>query len=181
MVPAGERSIFGHHSRMKRLHRTALPTLVAALYAATLAPVPASAAALAGVAPAASAAKRATNIPVLVPTGLPNDIVGGGVIWAALANASASGYEIAISQRKGCTSPGCRFGFIRGGRHTSGAIDGRPVRFAGTNAYFTPSVCSNTCTPATLTWTNHGGRYVLGLRGASLSALESTARTVQRF
>jgi hypothetical protein len=166
---------------MKRLHRTALPTLVAALYAATLAPLPASAAALAGVEPSASAAKRATQIPVLVPTGLPNDVVGGGVIWAALANATPSGYEIAISQRKGCTSPGCRFGFIRGSRPSSAAIDGRPVRFAGTNTYFTPSVCANTCTAATLTWTTRGGRYVLGLRGAGLSALESTARTIKRF
>ncbi len=166
---------------MKRLPPAALPTLVAALFAATLAPLTASAAALAGVATAASAAKRATAIPVLVPTGLPNDIVGGGVIWAALANATASGYEIAISQRKGCTSPGCRFGFIRGSRRSSAAIDGRPVRFAGTTAYFTPSVCANICTAATLTWTNAGGRYVLGLRGAGLNALESTARTVKRF
>jgi hypothetical protein len=166
---------------MKRFRVAALPTFVAALYAATLAPLPASAAALAGVAASASAAKRATNIPVLVPTALPNDIVGGGVIWAALANATASGYEIAISQRKGCTNAGCRFGFIRGGRRSSEAIDGRPVRFQGTNAYFTPSVCANSCTAATLTWTTRGGRYVLGLRGAPLSALESTARTVERF
>jgi hypothetical protein len=166
---------------MKRLHSVALPTFVAALVAATFAPPPASAAALAGVAISASAAKRATTIPVLVPTGLPNDIVGGGVIWAALANATASGYEIAISQRKGCTAPGCRFGFIRGSRPSSAAIDGRLVRFAGTNAYFTPSVCANNCTAATLTWTNAGGRYVLGLRGAGLNALESTARTVRRF
>jgi hypothetical protein len=166
---------------MKRLHSVALPTFVAALVAATLAPPPASAAALAGVAASASAAKRATNIPVLVPTGLPNDIVGGGVIWAALVNATASGYEIAISQRKGCTSAGCRFGFILGSRQSNAAIGGRPVRFAGTNAYFAPSVCANTCTAATLTWTTRGGRYVLGLRGAGLNALESTARTVRRF
>jgi hypothetical protein len=166
---------------MKRLHSAALPTFVAALFAATLVPPPASAAALAGVATSASAAKRATKIPVLVPTGLPNDIVGGGVIWAALVHATASGYEIAISQRKGCTSPGCRFGFVRGSRQSSAAIEGRPVRFAGTNAYFAPSVCANNCTAATLTWTTGGGRYVLGLRGAPLSALESTARTIKRF
>jgi hypothetical protein len=166
---------------MKRLHPATLPWLVAALYAASLAPLPASAAAIAGVATSASAAKRAAKIPVLVPTGLPNDIVGGGVVWAALARASASGYEIAISQRKGCTSPGCRFGFMSGTRTSSTAVDGRPVRFAGISAYFTPSVCDSACTSATLTWTTPSGRYVLGIRGAGLNALESTARTVRRF
>ncbi len=65
---------------MNRLHSATLPWLVAVLYAASLAPLPASAAAIAGVATSASAAKRAAKIPVLVPTGLPNDIVGGGVI-----------------------------------------------------------------------------------------------------
>jgi hypothetical protein len=166
---------------MKRLHLTALTTLVAALYAATLAPLPASAAAIAGIATSASAAKRTANIPVLAPTALPNDIVGGGVIWAALANATASGYEIGISQRKGCTTPGCRFGFMSGSRQSRAATGGRPVRFAGISAFFTPSVCANTCDAATLTWTTAGTRYVLGLRGAPLSALESTARTVKRF
>jgi hypothetical protein len=166
---------------MMRLHLAALTTFVAALSVAILAPLPAPAAALAGAATSASAAKRVTNIPVLVPTGLPNDIVGGGVIWAALANATAAGYEITISQRKGCTSPRCSFGFIRGSRRSNAAIDGRPVRFANTNAHFTPSVCANTCSAATLTWTTRGGRYILGLRGAPLSALESTATTVKRF
>jgi hypothetical protein len=166
---------------MKRLHPAALASLAAALYAASLAPLPASAAAIAGIATSASAAKRAAKIPVLAPTGLPNDVVGGGVIWAALARASASGYEIAISQRKGCTSPGCRFGFMSGSRTSSAAVDGRPVRFAGISAYFAPSVCDSVCTAATLTWTTPGGRYVLGLRGAGLNALESTARTVKRF
>jgi hypothetical protein len=158
-----------------------LPTFVAALYAVTLTPLPASAAAIAGIATSASAAKRTASIPVLAPTALPNDIIGGGVIWAALANATASGYEIAISQRKGCTAAGCRFGFIRGSRPSTTATGGRPVRFAGISGYFTPTICTNACTAATLTWTTGGGRYVLGLRGAPLSALESTARTVKRF
>jgi hypothetical protein len=166
---------------MKRLHTAALSTLVAALSAATIAPLPTSAAAIAGIATSASAAKRTAHIPVLAPTALPNDIIGGGVIWAALANATASSYKIGISQRKGCTTSGCRFGFMSGSRQSRAATGGRPVQFAGISASFTPSVCATTCDAATLTWTSAGARYVLGLRGAALSALESTARTVKRF
>jgi hypothetical protein len=142
----------------------------------------ATAAGIAGVPGTATAIRRTTAIPVLLPRALPDSVVGGGGLLLTVVTANATSYEAAITTGHGCTRPACRLGFVRGERATAGRVPGDLVRLGnGRTGYFERATCTSGCTMSTLAWQNGTYRYELGLRGASLTELRSSAASIERY
>lgn len=171
--------MFEQNVRPRSAARAACAALAVALSVTT---VPASAAAIAGIANAATAVRRSASVPVYLPTTIPDSVLGGGVIRASVLPSGRSAYGVAFFQGKSCARPACRFGFMRGMPAPAQPPPGRPVALPrGGTAYFVPGTCGAGCGPSTLTWTRAGARYVLGLRGADANALRFMASSLRRF
>jgi hypothetical protein len=145
-------------------------------------PVGAAAAGIANVAGAAAAIRRTTTIPVFLPRALPDSIVGGAGLRLTVVTSNASSYEAAIATRRGCVRPACRLGFVRGARAGTTRVSGDLVRLGnGRTASYEAATCAAGCTMSTLAWRDGNDRYELGLRGASLVELRSSAASFARY
>ncbi len=157
-------------------------TVVLALLVVCSMPSAAAAAGIANVPGTETAIRRATTIPVLLPRALPDSIVGGGGLRLTVLSANATSYEAAITTGSGCTRPACRLGFVRGARGAGGRVTGESVRLGnGRRGFFERATCPSGCTMSTLAWQDGAYRYELGLRGASLVELRSSAASIERY
>lgn len=118
-----------------------------------------------------------TNVPVVLPTYVPND--GQSPVYAVLESATPSQYSVILGYSEDCQGgTACRLGTVTAESATSTPLAGEKVGLVnGVTGYFTEATCGANCSDATLSWEQNGNRYTVGIKAGEVETLVKMANS----
>lgn len=125
------------------------------------------------------ALKAQTQVPVFLVGDIPN-VEQSEPLYAILASATASGYQILLAFTENCNGGNaCRLGSISGQAEAeTPSLEGQPVALRdGITGYFVEATCGANCSDATLTWEQEGYRYTIGIKAGNEADLVAMANS----
>lgn len=122
-------------------------------------------------APVVGELKKRTRVPVRLPTQLPGVTTEEPQLYAAIEQATASGYTVNIDFDPDCrAATACHHGSVYAAKMTprNSRMRGRAVRLTnGMTGYFVDAVCGASCGESTLSWKQDATLYTVAIKAGA--------------
>lgn len=129
--------------------------------------------------PILSNLKSKTKVSIKLPTYLGNESETSK-LYATLQSVSDKHYEIVLGFTEDCDGGNaCRWGIVRGERNKPKEFSkGISVQLANkTTGYFIEATCGAVCSDSTLSWSQNGQYYTVGIKAAKVEMLVKVANS----
>ena len=113
--------------------------------------------------------KKNVQVPVRLPSRLPNMGQGSQQVYASVERATSESYSVILGTEAGCTGGNyCRLGTIAAEKVTGDTIplpEGKKVTLQdGVVGYYFFNECGANCPDNTVVWEQAGMRYTVGIK-----------------